>query len=438
MSKEIKRNHQNKVYYGEYSLDYWIALILSRNIILPDYQRNYSWDEEKRKKLIESLKKGEFVPPVIIGSFSKSEGKQNLLIDGQQRLTSILLSVLGYFPDREKYKKNLRKMKNALDENDDMSSDDKPTDVINWSFNDLLNDKVSTIKTIQAKLEKNDSFKSLNNSDEITQDFLETTFLGFSYLVPSNDEKGAQQKYYSSVFRNINRQGMSLTGQESREALYYLDESKTDFFKPKFVESLGGSVSIDFIRYLSILSQYKKEGSSQNLCKGFGGRQEKLEGYYEEYIKFIIDTDSDSNSNSNKTDGLFLTYKELFNQSTRNKPHEGYTTKIERFVKETPLMEKEFESIIDCDLYYFGLIYWTVFEGGNINSDNWNLLSRKLEEKIKEYKSPYIDINMNPTYDYDDKNKLNFHQKNPSALKFIKERLDSSINIYKEFVTNHE
>lgn len=88
---------ENKVYYGEYSLDYWIELILSKNIILPDYQRNFSWDETKREKLITSLKNKEFVPPVIIGSFTKNGLKENLLIDGQQRLTSILLSVLVFF-----------------------------------------------------------------------------------------------------------------------------------------------------------------------------------------------------------------------------------------------------------------------------------------------------------------------------------------------------
>lgn len=32
---------KNKVYYGEYSLKYWIELILKQNIILPEYQRTF-------------------------------------------------------------------------------------------------------------------------------------------------------------------------------------------------------------------------------------------------------------------------------------------------------------------------------------------------------------------------------------------------------------
>src|SRR6185312_12563949 len=80
----------NRVYYGEYSLKHWIDLILKKNIILPDYQRLFVWDEKKVTKLIDTLKKKEFVPPVTIGAFKNEGSNQNLLLDGQQRLTSVL------------------------------------------------------------------------------------------------------------------------------------------------------------------------------------------------------------------------------------------------------------------------------------------------------------------------------------------------------------
>jgi hypothetical protein len=101
----------NKVYYGEYSLEYWIELIMKGNIVLPEYQRSFAWSDDKRKALIETIKNNEFIPPIIIGSFKIDEIRQNILIDGQQRLTSILLSYLGYFPDKEKYKKEMRRKK---------------------------------------------------------------------------------------------------------------------------------------------------------------------------------------------------------------------------------------------------------------------------------------------------------------------------------------
>lgn len=369
---------ENKVYYGEYSLDYWIELILSKNIILPDYQRNFSWDESKREKLITSLKNKEFVPPVIIGSFTKNGLKENLLIDGQQRLTSILLSVLGFFPDRETYKKHSKdKVRKYIDENDDFAGEtDSSTDVINWTFNDILIEDNLTISKIKSTLEKDEYFKALNNDNEIDNSFLKNTFLGFSYLVPSNSQRGDQQRYYSSVFRNINRQGMSLTGQESREALYYLDESKTSFFKPKFINLIEGELSIDFIRYLSILSQYKKEGSVQNLCSGFGGRKEKLEEYYENYINFII---------GDKNIKYYISYEELFDTNEQllscEQPHSGRYSKMSNFISDSPLSKKTFDSIIDCDLYYFGLIYLIIFENKNIDLEKWSDITKKLRNQ---------------------------------------------------------
>jgi hypothetical protein len=421
---------ENKVYYGEYSLDYWIELILSKNIILPDYQRNFSWDETKREKLITSLKNKEFVPPVIIGSFTKNGLKKNLLIDGQQRLTSILLSVLGFFPDRETYKKHSKvKVRKYIDENDDFAGEtDSSTDVINWTFNDLLIEDNLTISKIKSTLEKDEYFKALNNDNEIDNSFLKNTFLGFSYLVPSNSQRGDQQRYYSSVFRNINRQGMSLTGQESREALYYLDESKTSFFKPKFINLIEGELSIDFIRYLSILSQYKKEGSVQNLCSGFGGRKEKLEEYYENYINFII---------GDKNIKYYISYEELFDTNEQllscEQPHSGRYSKMSNFISDSPLSKKTFDSIIDCDLYYFGLIYLIIFENKNIDLEKWSDITKKIEKSIEEFKAPYLDKQGVPTYELSKAVSRSFHQKNPSALKYLRERVEKSIAIYREF-----
>ena len=415
-------NMENKVYYGEYSLDYWIRLILSKNIILPEYQRNFSWTDEKRKKLILSLQNKEFIPPVIIGSFSKDEENKNLLIDGQQRLTSILLTFLGYFPDRETYKKDIR-TKKYIDENDDRIDEmDVSTDVINWSFNDLLKDDTLTIQELKKILEKDKYFKPLKTEEMIDESFLKNTFLGFSYLVP--DKKGSQQKYYSSVFRNINRQGMSLTGQESREALYYLDERWTDFFKPKFIDLLPDVSTIDFIRYASILSQYKKENSAQNLCSGYGGRKEKIEEYYEDYIKFVID-DKDG-----ETDTLFDPCPLKTSQGKINLER---FENMENIINSTSLKEKKFESIIDCDMYYFGLIYSVVFENKNIDLDRWDILSGNIDNQISLYKAPFINDLNESTYEISEKKDVNYHQKNPAALKYLRERVENSISIYKEF-----
>ena len=62
----------------------------------------------------------------------------NLVLDGQQRLTSILLSYLGVYPNRESFKKNSQTKiyNNSMDEpqDDEMDSDN----MLEWNFTKLL------------------------------------------------------------------------------------------------------------------------------------------------------------------------------------------------------------------------------------------------------------------------------------------------------------
>ena len=91
---------ENKVFYGEYTLRHWINMILRKELLLPDYQRFFVWKEKKMDLLIETLQEKRFVPPVSIGVYMENDEKQNLIIDGQQRLTSIFLAYLGLFPEK--------------------------------------------------------------------------------------------------------------------------------------------------------------------------------------------------------------------------------------------------------------------------------------------------------------------------------------------------
>lgn len=88
-------------------LRHWVDLILSENLKLPEYQRLFVWDEDAVKTLMKDFDADNFIPPVTIGSFNDEHGSSNLIIDGQQRLTSILLAYLRIFPDKEKLKKSL-------------------------------------------------------------------------------------------------------------------------------------------------------------------------------------------------------------------------------------------------------------------------------------------------------------------------------------------
>ena len=174
-----------------------------KNIILPDYQRLFVWDKEKTEKLIDSIRKNEFVPPVTIGSYDKGTERENLILDGQQRLTSIFLSFLGIFPNKEKYKK---KIANLIDDNDSEIDIDEFDNILEWSLKKLT-EKGNSKEQILSQIKKD----NYDRIPEISLEFLRSHYLGFCYLVPqvtgseSVDEfYSEQQRYYSSVFRNIN------------------------------------------------------------------------------------------------------------------------------------------------------------------------------------------------------------------------------------------
>jgi len=76
-----------------------ISYIESGSIVLPPYQRNYTWDKKRASKLIESLILGLPVPQVFL-----YEEKRNrfAILDGQQRLLSIYFFRKKRFPKMAK------------------------------------------------------------------------------------------------------------------------------------------------------------------------------------------------------------------------------------------------------------------------------------------------------------------------------------------------
>jgi hypothetical protein BACCOPRO_01637 len=384
----------NKVYYGEYTLRHWINLILKKNIILPDYQRYFVWDQNKAKELIKAFNEKQFIPPVTIGSFKSEKESINLILDGQQRLTSILLAYIGYFPNKIINQKELK----FMDENDNLTEDELMNNILEWNFNELLK-KGSTKEQIKENLSEENYIKFDFHIDE---DFFDNNFLGFSYLVPllANDKE--QQKFYSKVFRSINIQGVSLLAIESRAALYYLDKDLEDYFVPKFIEKIYvNDLKIDFVRYLALLSQYKKDKTADELGKRFAGKMEK---YYEEYIYFTVG-EEDSN--------IFIKYSEVFKDK---KEYKKMYINLKESLKELELFKK-YSSIIDIDITLFGLIYFIVFEKKEIDYSKKESIIKEINKEIEKIKK--IDMR---------------HVKNPAAFKYLRCRVRRSIEIYERYV----
>ncbi len=388
----------NRVYYGEYSLKHWIDLILKQNIILPDYQRHFVWDEKKVETLIDTFKNKQFVPPVTIGSFNLNGTNQNLILDGQQRLTSILLAYLGLYPDEATYKEAIKKF---ADENDNEEEAEEQFDnVLKWTFKKLTN-KGKSKEEIRVKITAG-NYKNISLT--IPSNFFETTFLGFSYLVPVITDQKEQQKYYSSVFRNINIQGVALLPQESRASLYFLDKDLEQFFVPAFtddyvVKSVSTETKIDFVRNLSLLSQYHKDGSEGSIARSY---KPKMENYYEEYVYSVV---ADSDTKYGKFSTIFpdREYSTLFSDL------QNALTSLE--------IKKEFPSIIDLDMYFFGLTYIIVFEKKTIDFTKKEDLKNEIDAKIADFKADAS------------------HTKAPSNLGYLRARIRSSIEIYEKYAS---
>ncbi|OFY12980.1 MAG: hypothetical protein A2X11_11580 [Bacteroidetes bacterium GWE2_42_24] len=388
----------NRVYYGEYSLKHWIELILKENIILPDYQRYFVWNEKKVETLIDTFKNKQFIPPITIGAFKNGNANQNLILDGQQRLTSILLAHLGLYPDETTYKKAIEKF---ASENDDEDEPGEQLDnVFEWTF-EKLTEKGKNKQDILTKI-ADGNYKKIDF--KIDEKFLETTFLGFSYLVPFISDEKVQQKYYSSVFRNINIQGEALLPQESRASLYFLDKDLVQFFVPDFtkafvVKSVSNETKIDFVRCLSLLSQYNKDKVANYVARSYKPQMEK---YYEEYIYSVV---ADLDAKYGKFSTIF----------PNNKYDDRFSSLQQALISLD--IPKQSPSIIDLDMYFFGLTYTIIFENKTIDVTKKDELKQKIEAKISEFK------------------KDNSHTRAPSNLGHLRSRISSSIEIYEKYAS---
>lgn len=390
----------NHVYYGEYSLAYWIELILTRKIVLPKYQRHFVWNKDSLKTLINTFQDNRFVPPVTIGAFCKSDGSiTNYIIDGQQRLTSILLAYLDLFPDKEKYKTHLLALARG-EESIDEDEGDPYDNVLEWNLS-YLTEKGNNKNEICSKLEEG-NYMSIGL--ELPNQFFHEHYLGFSYIVPDADET-SQQCYYTKMFRDINVQGVQLIDIESRRSLYFLNERYEDFFEPAFVANyyvnrVGEKQQLDFTRYLCLLSAFKKSNNENRVARGFSGK--RIEKYIEMYIYSVVGNDNED---------IFGRFSDIF-------PGSDFAEDIQclKSTLENLNLPKEYPSIINMDMYFFGLIYHVLLCHRHIDISKKGQLKNRIERRINDLRD------------------MDNHAQAPAQFQYMRQRLIQSIDIYESFV----
>ncbi|KAH7339594.1 hypothetical protein B0J17DRAFT_716603 [Rhizoctonia solani] len=88
---------------SSYATTWLHTLIKEGDIKLdPEYQRDVVWSDSKQSKLIDSILRNYYIPPVIFSLSTDKNGNQTrVCIDGKQRLTSIYRFLEGHIPHKD-------------------------------------------------------------------------------------------------------------------------------------------------------------------------------------------------------------------------------------------------------------------------------------------------------------------------------------------------
>lgn len=358
------------------------------------------------KQFIESLRQDQFVPPVTIGYEVHGEEKQNYIIDGQQRLTSLLLAYAGLFPKKDKFGlKDILAGAGASAGIVDPDDKDNASDILDWQFKRLITRRFADIEELLRAIPdaEKEFYKELKCN--IDDEYLENHCLGFAYIVPQAADEDEQQEYYARVFRNMNYEGTKLDPLESRRALYYSRAGFTDFFEPAFCRKIMiDKGHLDYVRLLALLAEYHKDGNAGHLANGCKGRMEE---YFVDFIFSMISDESDKRFGSFK-DRFSVDRKNVLKISKRSE-------RIPKLLTDLKIPDR-FDSIISADMYMMGLVYTVLFLNQDPEKDKVNELKAELEAKIAEFRD-------------DDS-----HKREPNNLGHLRERVAGSISIYGKYV----
>lgn len=366
-------NHH--AYYSEYSVESWISFLLNGEIKLPPYQRHFVWSLQKSYNLVNAVLDGNFIPPIVIASTQHDLAeipKGIFLIDGQQRLTSLLLFLLGVWPNEQSSESELNT------ENDE----DNDSFVLNWTFGNLSDEykKHTSFPSFVAAIQNSSSYikfselratmvipKALINDADALYDkisgadkkcfFIRT--LGYSFVKSFGDVE-SEKRLFANLFRDINSTGQKLLPAESRQAMYYLEPSLKPLFQPPFLSHYRiGKSSIDFTRYLSYVdelhTQYGRTRSIPSTSSIAVGYSNKPEDYIVNYLVNMI--------NNRVTYGLsIMENMDLF----------------ETHFKKVFKLGNSISDIQYFEIHVYGLIFWVLFEGKRLDESKLQNLDQKL------------------------------------------------------------
>ena len=102
MTDSLSSKFNIKYYGADYPVFGLVQRLREGTIVIPNFQREYVWDERDASRFIESLLLGLPIPTIF---FAQDKFSNNLIIiDGQQRLLTLLYYYNGKFPNNKTFK----------------------------------------------------------------------------------------------------------------------------------------------------------------------------------------------------------------------------------------------------------------------------------------------------------------------------------------------
>lgn len=158
-------------YGADYPIDSIVKRLRNEKIRIPSFQRGFVWSEKQASRFIESLLLGLPVPGIFLSR--DTDSVDLLVIDGQQRLKSLL-----YF------------------------------------YDGVINEKEFKLKDVQVRFEGK-TYKTLDSDDRqrLDDSILHATIV-------KQDEPSDDNSSIYLIFERLNTGGVSLSPQEIRSAIY--------------------------------------------------------------------------------------------------------------------------------------------------------------------------------------------------------------------------
>lgn len=170
-------------YPADFTLEGLVSKYKKGSMTVPGFQRNYVWNIKQASRLIESFLLGLPVPAIFL--FTDEVNNEQLVIDGQQRLMSVVYFFDGYFGEADKGGRR----------------------------------KVFKLTGLNEKSPYNEkTYIELEDSDQAAFNKLNDSVLR-AFVVKQLTPNGNTSVYH--IFERLNTGGTQLVGQEIRNCVYH-------------------------------------------------------------------------------------------------------------------------------------------------------------------------------------------------------------------------